>query len=208
MEILKHRTAGMTRTTFPGGSLARAAFALAMPLAALIVFPTRTLGQANTKPNAPASDERQGAAVGRSESNGMRVYALRLRPGQDLRQELERFTKERDIRAGFVITTVGSLRKASLRLADQSNATGFEGKFEIVSLVGTLAQDGVHLHVSISDNTGRTVGGHLVEGCLIYTTAEIIIGEAAGIEFRRETDKSTGYKELTIRPRGRPRKRD
>lgn len=208
MEILKPRTARATRTTLPCGSLVRAAFALVMLPAALHVFQTRTLGQANTKPNAPARDERQGAAVERGESKGMRVYALRLRPGQDLRQELEKFTRERGIRAGFVITTVGSLQKASLRLADKSSATGFEGKFEIVSLVGTLAQDGVHLHASISDNTGRTVGGHLVEGCVIYTTAEVIIGEAAGIEFRRETDKSTGYKELTIRPRVRQRKRD
>lgn len=184
--------------------VARVAASLALPLAALVVLPTSAYGQSNFKQ--AARDERQSAAVERGESAGMRVYALRLRPGQDLRQELEKFTKERGIRAGFVITTVGSLRKASLRLADRSEVTGFEGKFEIVSLVGTLAQDGVHLHASISDGEGRTVGGHLVEGCLVYTTAEIIIGEATGMEFRRETDATTGYKELTIRPRRRSRR--
>ncbi|HVF67488.1 MAG TPA: PPC domain-containing DNA-binding protein [Pyrinomonadaceae bacterium] len=186
--------------------LTRAAASLALPLLTLIIFPARTPGQTGAGRAAPAGDESRSAAVGRGDSEGMRVYALRLRPGQDLRRELEKFTKERGIKAGFVITTVGSLQKASLRLADRSDATGFEGKFEIVSLVGTLTQDGVHLHASISDGTGRTVGGHLVEGCLVYTTAEIVIGEATGIEFRRETDKSTGYKELTIRPRRRTRK--
>lgn len=133
------------------------------------------------------------------ESRRMRILTLRLRPGQDLRQQLEVFVKEKKIRAGFIVTAVGSLRKAAIRLADQPNATAFDGKFEIVSVVGTLGQDGVHLHISISDKTGKTIGGHLVEGCLIYTTAEIVIGDALGLEFTREQDDETGYKELKIR---------
>lgn len=196
----------MTQTRFDGKVFMRAVSHLVPLLTALFVFPAVTCGQTSAAKAAHARDESQSAAAESGESGGMRVYALRLRPGDDLRRELERFTKERGIKAGFVITTVGSLRKASLRLADKSDATGFEGKFEIVSLVGTLAQDGVHLHASISDGEGRTVGGHLVEGCLVYTTAEIVIGEATGMEFRRETDAATGYKELTIRPRGRRRK--
>ena len=133
------------------------------------------------------------------ETRTMKVFALRLKPGQDLRQQIEAFTKAKRIRAGFVITTVGSLQRAAIRLADQPSATQFDGKFEIVSLVGTLGQDGVHLHLSISDSNGKTIGGHLVEGCLIYTTAEIVIGEASGLIFSRETDAETGYQELRIR---------
>lgn len=210
MEILtlsKRPAARTTRTRFACNVFARAAASLVLPLAALTALPARAPAQSAA--GRAARDEGRSFGVERGErgeSEGMRVYALRLRPGQDLRQELERFTKERGIKAGFVITTVGSLRKASLRLADRSEPTGFEGKFEIVSLVGTLTQDGVHLHASISDGEGRTVGGHLVEGCLVYTTAEIVIGEAKGMEFRRETDAATGYKELTIRPRRRPRR--
>lgn len=134
----------------------------------------------------------------------MKVFALRLRPGQDLRLEIEKFAKAKRLKAGFIITTVGSLEKASLRLADQSNSTSFDGKFEIVSLVGTIAPDGVHLHLSLSDSAGKTIGGHLVEGCRIYTTAEILIGEAQGLRFSRETDSVYGYKELKIRGRRRP----
>lgn len=132
-------------------------------------------------------------------ANDVKIFALRLHPGQDLRQEIERFAKEKRLKAGFIITTVGSLQKAALRLANQSESSPFEGKFEIVSLVGTLSPDGVHLHISLSDNTGKTIGGHLVEGCVIYTTAEIVIGEARGIVFTRETDQTTTYKELMIR---------
>lgn len=134
-----------------------------------------------------------------AETKTMRVIALRLRPGQDLRQQLETFVKKKQIRAGFIITTVGSLRHAAIRLADQPSASQFDGKFEIVSLVGTLGRDGVHLHLSVSDSTGKTIGGHLVEGCVIYTTAEIVIGEAEGLTFSREKDAETTYQELRIR---------
>lgn len=141
------------------------------------------------------------------EANRTRIFALRLKPGQDLRQQLESFVRAKRIRAGFVITTVGSLRQASIRLADQPTATNFPGKFEIVSLVGTLGRDGVHLHISISDNSGKTIGGHLVEGCVIYTTAEIVIGDAAGLSFSREPDAETTYQELRIWKRARSRSR-
>lgn len=85
----------------------------------------------------------------------MRILALRLKPGQDLRQQIEAFTKEKHVRAGFIITTVGSLRQAAIRLADQSSATQFDGKFEIVSLVGTLGQDGVHRTFPFRTATGK-----------------------------------------------------
>jgi predicted DNA-binding protein with PD1-like motif len=131
----------------------------------------------------------------------MQIYALRLKPNQDLRSELERFVKENKIGAGFIVTAVGSLKRAKIRFADQPDSTVLDGKFEIVSLVGTLAADGVHLHVSLSDKTGATVGGHLTEGCIIYTTAEIVIGATDEIVFSRETDAETTFKELKIRPR-------
>jgi uncharacterized protein len=137
------------------------------------------------------------------ETKRMRLLALRLKPGQDLRKQIESFAKEKRIRAGFVITAVGSLNEASIRLADQPSPTNFAGKFEIVSLVGTLGQDGVHLHISISDSSGKTIGGHLVDGCLIYTTAEIVFGDAEGLTFAREKDPETGYRELRIRTTSR-----
>lgn len=139
------------------------------------------------------------AQVEQASAKKMKIYALRLRPNQDLRLELEKFTRENKISAGFIITTVGSLKETKIRLADKSDLTSFDGKFEIVSLVGILAQDGVHLHISLSDGTGKTIGGHLAEGCKIYTTAEIVIGVTDEIAFTRETDSETTYKELKIR---------
>jgi uncharacterized protein len=126
------------------------------------------------------------------------IFALRLHPGQDLKKELDTFARENQLQAGFIVTCVGSLRKVKLRLANQPGGTVWEQKFEIVSLVGTLSPDGSHLHLSVSDSSGVTLGGHLMEGCEIYTTAEIVIGEANALRFRRETDPETTFKELTI----------
>ena len=44
------------------------------------------------------------------ESN-IKVYVLRLRPNQDLHKELDKFVKDNDLKAAFIITCVGSLTK-------------------------------------------------------------------------------------------------
>jgi len=85
----------------------------------------------------------------------MKTYALRLKPGQDLKKELVKFTIDNKIKSGFIITCVGSLRKANLRLADEEKSKIFKQKFEIVSLVGTLSQYSPHLHISLSDKKGK-----------------------------------------------------
>ncbi len=131
----------------------------------------------------------------------MKIHALRLTPGQDLRRELEAFTRKEHLQAGFIITCVGSLQQAVIRPANQPDALTRVEKFEIVSLTGTLSPDGPHLHIALSDSLGNTFGGHLLEGSLIYTTAEIVIGEAENLRFTRETDPVTTYKELKISPR-------
>ncbi len=89
----------------------------------------------------------------------MKIFTLRLKPEQDLKKELDKFTKENSIQAGFIITCVGSLKQAVLRYAGIAEGTELTGKFEIISLVGTLSQDGSHLHATISDETGKTIVG-------------------------------------------------
>ena len=131
----------------------------------------------------------------------MGTFALRLRPGQDLKNELVALTERRGLRAGLVLTCVGSLRRAALRLANRPGTSIYHDYFEILSLVGTLGPDGPHLHIALADGRGQTIGGHLQEGSLIYTTAEIVIGELSDLAFSRPIDPETGYDELVIAPR-------
>lgn len=128
----------------------------------------------------------------------MHVTALRLNPQQDLKVELDRYIQAQAWEAACLITCVGSLTQAVMRLANQSEATIYNGPFEIVSLTGVMSVYGSHYHLAIADATGRTWGGHLLPGCLIYTTAEIVIGTLPQLRFRREYDAATGYRELRI----------
>jgi predicted DNA-binding protein with PD1-like motif len=129
----------------------------------------------------------------------MKIHVLRLRPDQDLKEEIATFSNLKKIKAGFILTAVGSLKKATLRLANENIIKVFHKKFEITSLSGTLSPDGVHLHLSLSDESGKSFGGHLKEGCTIYTTAEIIIGETSQYLFSRKFDAQTGFKELNFK---------
>lgn len=76
-----------------------------------------------------------------------------------------------------------------------------EGPFEIVSLVGTLCGDEGHLHIALSDKEGHMVGGHVVSDLIIFTTAEVVIGECTDVEFVREFDPKSGFAELVIKNR-------
>ena len=149
---------------------------------------------------APPALAQSPAAVTAAQHSALKTYALRLKPGDDLRQQLTAFVQANHIVAGTMITCVGSLTVATLRLANQEGPTVYRGHFEIVSLVGTLSTNGSHLHLAVSDSTGRTIGGHLLDGCRVYTTAEIVLGELPQLEFWRETDATFGYQELAVRP--------
>jgi predicted DNA-binding protein with PD1-like motif len=133
-------------------------------------------------------------------STGWVPYVLRLTPGTDLKAELQAFVQAQQISAGCILTAVGSLTQASLRYAGQDVAARLTGRFELVSLVGTLSLEGLHLHLAIADDQGMTRGGHLMPGCVIYTTAEIAIAALPGLTFHRQTDPLTGYRELVITP--------
>ena len=126
------------------------------------------------------------------------VHVLRLRPGADLLVELREYVGRAGLRASFVVTCVGSLTRATLRYANQREAAVLTGHFEICSLVGTMGRDALpHLHISLSDGKGAMVGGHVLEGCTIYTTAEVVLGECGeGLTFTRPVDPETTWDEL------------
>jgi predicted DNA-binding protein with PD1-like motif len=126
-------------------------------------------------------------------------YAFRLKPGQDLKQSIQQFVQQNKIEAGWIATCVGSLTTAKIRLANQPDVASYQGHFEIISLVGTLSTNGSHIHISISDSTGKCIGGHLADGSIIYTTAEIVIQQSNRYHFTREKDGSTPWEELQVK---------
>ncbi|KAM5165235.1 bifunctional protein GlmU-like [Mantella aurantiaca] len=137
--------------------------------------------------------------------SSLSVYALRLGPDEEIVTSLFKFVHEKELRAPFVITCVGSVTKATLRLANADAVNSNEiihlnEKLEIVSLVGTLNEH-AHLHISLSDKDGKTIGGHAMGDLNVFTTAEIVIGELSDLQFTREMDERTGFPELVISSR-------
>lgn len=129
------------------------------------------------------------------------LYALRLRPGMDLLSELCSSARSAGLRSACIVSCVGSLTHANIRYANVSGAAESQGHFEICSLVGTISPDGPHLHISLADSTGRMFGGHVLEGCRIYTTAEIVLAEANELVFCRPVDPETTWDELSVQER-------
>ena len=71
-----------------------------------------------------------------------------------------------------------------------------DAEFEILTLAGSIAANGSHLHMSIADAQGRVLGGHAGLGCRVRTTAEILLALLPDWDLRREFDPATGYAEL------------
>jgi predicted DNA-binding protein with PD1-like motif len=132
----------------------------------------------------------------------MKAEAFRLLPGTDLKRELERLIREHGLQAAIILTCVGSLSKATLRMAGayagKEDIRAYEEELEIVSAVGTLSGEGLHVHIALSRTDGTCIGGHLKEGCIIKTTAEVVIGEIPNTKFRRQQDEQTGFPELIV----------
>jgi predicted DNA-binding protein with PD1-like motif len=128
----------------------------------------------------------------------MQNYTFRLKPGQDLFDSIGAFVQERQVEAGCVLSGVGSLTHAVLRVANREFYSEYDGHFEIVFLTGSMSIHGPHLHISISDGDGKTIGGHLVSGCKIYTTAEIVIAAFEDVAYKREFAEDSGYEKLVV----------
>ena len=53
----------------------------------------------------------------KANSSNLKVYVLRLKPNQDLFKELDAFVYKNSLRSGFIMTCVGSLTNATIRMA-------------------------------------------------------------------------------------------
>ena len=131
----------------------------------------------------------------------MKTLPLRLHPGDDLRAALDAALAALGGQAAFVVSGIGSLREARLRFAGRDAVHHAIGDLELLTLSGTLGAGGSHLHASLADADGRVLGGHVAPGCIVRTTAEILLAVLDDVRFARAPDPATGYAELAIRPR-------
>ena len=125
-------------------------------------------------------------------------FAFRLRPHEDLKESILQFARTNSIKAGAIVSAVGSLEQYNIRFANQPEGTIGKGFFEIIHLSGTFSESSCHLHICVSDQKGQTIGGHLLDSNLIFTTAEMIAVSLDDLEFQRVTDDTYNFKELVV----------
>lgn len=130
----------------------------------------------------------------------MKTIAIRLHDGQDLMDEIRKLVEAHDVEAGVVLSAVGSLKTSNICVPIINGEVKYihPEDLEIDSVHGTVSKNGCHLHISVSDTTGKVLGGHLKEGCVIRTTCELIIGILDDKIFTRQPDTETGFDELII----------
>ena len=123
----------------------------------------------------------------------------RLHKGDDLMVSIKQIAQEHNIEAGVVLSSVGCLTKLTVRCADGKTVHSKSGRFEILSINGTVSKNRCHLHIAAADKNLTTYGGHLCEESIVNTTCELVIETLDGLVFDKEFDENTGYNELVVK---------
>ena len=146
-----------------------------------------------------------------------RVLVARIKPGSDLLMSIRSLVEEKGMKAGVILSGVGLLSRARLRNcrvlpeeypitdANRSFLT-FERPLEILALSGNVSEvEGkpwVHAHMALSyveEDRIRVVGGHLIDGCIIFGFAEAFIMELEDIDMSKKFDQETRTLQLFVR---------
>ena len=128
----------------------------------------------------------------------MICHCIRLKRGEDLMDSIKRICKEKNIKAGVVLSGVGCISSGRVRDASGVRIREIAEHCEIVSLNGTVSAVRCHIHIALSKEDLSTIGGHLCSGCIVNTTCELVIGELTGVVYDEEADPETGYDELVF----------
>jgi predicted DNA-binding protein with PD1-like motif len=141
------------------------------------------------------------------------VVALRLPPGVDLHGSLVELAERQPIEAGVILSGLGSLSQVTLRnvrlfpesfpIQDRNRIYSPKREpLELLTLVGNISRhDGkayVHAHIVVSSGleNGQAYGGHLIEGCTVFSTVEVIVAVIRNANLVRRMDPQTRVVEL------------
>ena len=130
----------------------------------------------------------------------MRHHIFRLRRGADLYRSIRDYAVSHRLSAGCVACCVGCVSAARVRDAGGATVHALEEPLEIVSVTGTVSAVRCHIHIAFSREDLSTIGGHLMEGCTVNTTAEVVLCELDNYSFDAAFDNETGYEELLVLP--------
>jgi predicted DNA-binding protein with PD1-like motif len=138
-----------------------------------------------------------------------RILPMMPPENEDLIGSIKKACNNNGIRAGAILTAVGSLKKLTVMIPSASELFSpphvMEGPQQVVSLEGVIFQKDngetdVHIHGSFIGPDGMVHAGHLVEGeCPVLRRLEAIIGEIADVRLI-ERFGDTPHPEFSVEP--------
>ena len=129
------------------------------------------------------------------------IHIFRVKPGEELTCAITDYCQQHGITSGVVIGLIGSVQNAKLsylkELPGKYETESYLGPLEIVCAQGSVALKGddliAHIHMQLGTQDS-CFGGHLAEA-IVFSTAEVIIGEL-DFQLNRYADDYTGLSEL------------
>jgi predicted DNA-binding protein with PD1-like motif len=130
--------------------------------------------------------------------NSREMFMGRLSYGSDLLEELTSVAIRNGVRLGRV-EAIGAVQTAKISFYNQTTrayqSLSLDHPLEITNLLGYISlKDGnpfVHAHITLSDEAGKSYGGHLAAGTIVFA-CEFLIEVFDGPLFNRSLDKETG----------------
>ncbi len=125
-----------------------------------------------------------------------RIVFGRLFEDEDLVEAVTQMAKERQIKAGF-FALIGTLKKAEMGFfhKGQYEPIAMTERLEIVSCIGNISvkerDPVVHAHITVSNRKGKVFGGHVLPGCIVAATGELVLIEAPDSGLQRKLDEKT-----------------
>jgi predicted DNA-binding protein with PD1-like motif len=133
-----------------------------------------------------------------------KLFFSRLEENDDVAESIKRDADASGVRAG-ILMLIGALKCAVLGCYREGEyvTTRLNGPLEVASCVGNIAVDEkgetiVHAHIVVSNEKGEAYGGHLMKGCRVGPTAELVVAEVDGVHLRRRYDEKTKLRLLEL----------
>lgn len=131
------------------------------------------------------------------------ILAVRLYTGENVIANLNEAVKSTGKSLGIILNGAGMMKEVKIGYfmgKGEYKENIFKTPREIVSLTGNFVNSPegffTHLHVSLADDSGEVVGGHLQEAS-VYGTGEIFI-YLSDMQVTRKIDEETGLAGLRL----------
>ena len=133
--------------------------------------------------------------MNQTESKTGKTLFIRLDENEDLLDAIKERAERNRVNTGFFFL-IGTVKKAVLGFYKEGNYKPIHvaGPLEIVCCTGNVSkrEDGqlvAHAHLVVSNEEGITFGGHLLSGCPIDATGELVLVETPSAKLKRVLDK-------------------